>query len=86
MAVLSAAQQDAPMARFRESQPAPDTKEGYHSTEAPRPTPVVPAAYPHQLPRLLHKPGVPQRRVDTPEQCEAAFADGWTLLPPKTPA
>lgn len=74
------------MARFRESQPAPEQKAGYHTTEAPPTAPAEPVPYPHQLPRLLHKPGVPQKRVDTPEQCEAAFADGWTLLPPKTPA
>lgn len=38
--------------------------------------------YPHVLPRLLHKDG-DHKRVDLPDECDAALADGWSLLPPE---
>lgn len=40
------------------------------------------AAYPHELPRHVHKAGGDYRAVTTPDECEAAFADGYKLLPP----
>lgn len=53
------------------------------------PVPVggsVPAPYPHELPRILHKPRGHTLRVDTVVQCDEALADGWTLRPvPETP-
>lgn len=33
-----------------------------------------------ELPRLLHKDG-DHRRVDTPEDCEQAMREGWTVRP-----
>ena len=45
-----------------------------------------PEPYPHVLPRLLSKRlGEPQKHVKTPEECEQAFAEGWTLLPQTQP-
>lgn len=48
---------------------------------------VVTHDYPHELPRHVHKAGGVSLIVFTPEECDAALADGWSLLPPKeTPA
>ena len=41
--------------------------------------------YPHQLPRILHKPYGESLRVDSIAECEAAFGDGWLLRPPVWP-
>lgn len=37
----------------------------------------------HELPRHLHKANGEWKQVDTRAECEAALADGWSLLPPK---
>lgn len=43
--------------------------------------------YKHELPRMLHKAADHAHkeaqilRVDTPEECDAALHDGWSLLP-----
>jgi len=42
----------------------------------------VASDYPHALPRDLHKAHGAHLRVNTPEQCDAALADGWQLVPP----
>ena len=47
--------------------PAPDASPAAHT-------------YAHALPRLLHKSN-DHKRVDTPDECDAALADGWALLP-----
>lgn len=38
------------------------------------------AAYEYELPRYLHKGGE-SKRVDTPDECEAALSDGWEIHP-----
>jgi hypothetical protein len=46
-----------------------------------RPAPVDPHAdYAHALPRWIHKGGE-QKFVTTPDECEAAKADGWLIDP-----
>jgi hypothetical protein len=46
-----------------------------------------PSGYRHQLPRILHHADGSTKRVDTIAECEAAFDDGWQLLPhPPRPA
>jgi len=42
----------------------------------------VASDYPHALPRDLHKAHGEHLRVNTSEQCDAALADGWQLVPP----
>lgn len=46
-----------------------------------RPAAVDPhAAYPHQLPRWVHKDGA-QKMVHTPDDCDAALDDAWEIHP-----
>lgn len=52
--------------------------------EVAEPMPVPVTDYPHQTPRYLHKTGDVARLVQSPEECEAAFAEGWTLQPEVT--
>ena len=43
--------------------------------------PVPPVVYP-DLPRILHRwegDTHAEKRVDTPADCDVAFADGWTV-------
>lgn len=37
--------------------------------------------YPHQIPRHVHGPDGASKIVRTIEECEAAFAEGYKLLP-----
>lgn len=37
--------------------------------------------YPHSTPRYVHQPYGAMLRVETPEACADALADGWTLQP-----
>jgi hypothetical protein len=41
----------------------------------------APIDYAHELPRFLHKHGEADLRVNTPADCDAALADGWTFHP-----
>jgi len=43
---------------------------------------AVATDYPHALPRDLHKAHGETKRVTTADDCDAALADGWTLVPP----
>lgn len=49
-----------------------------------RPDEAPPAAaatdYAHETPRWVHKDGA-QKRVETPEDCAEALADGWLTHP-----
>lgn len=46
-----------------------------------QPAPVDPHAdYAHALPRWVHK-GADQKFVTTPDECDAAKADGWVIDP-----
>lgn len=46
-----------------------------------RPVDAAPHAdYAHELPRWIHK-GPDQKFVTTPDDCEAAKADGWVIDP-----
>ena len=69
------------MARFRESQPAPEKTAGYHPTATADPQAVAREPYAHELPRWLHTSGIEPKRVETPLECEQAFREGWTLRP-----
>lgn len=41
--------------------------------------PVV-SDYPYQVPRLVHKDG-DHLQVNTPDECDDALANGWSILP-----
>jgi hypothetical protein len=62
-----------------------DPKDRPHFWHRPEPGEASAAAengeYPHQLPRIVHKANGEYKRVDTIEECEAAFADGYRLFP-----
>lgn len=63
-----------------------DPADRAHIWEAPAADVVAPAAaadYPHELPRHVHKAGGVSQIVSTPDACDDALADGWSLLPPK---
>lgn len=77
----------ATMQASREADPgAPVPDPRAHMWERPIPAHEQPpsvdphADYAHPLPRWVHKGG-DQRFVTTPEQCEAALADGWEIHP-----
>jgi hypothetical protein len=37
--------------------------------------------YPHELPRHVHRANGAYKLVTTPDECETALAEGWSLTP-----